>query len=1032
MPKLTEKQSLAVNKSNTNIIVSAGAGSGKTTVLKTRVERLLMEGTNINELIILTFTNAAAAEMKDRIRKVIKKNKNIAHMEEYLDSAYITTFDSFAQSMVKKYANILNMSDKFTIIDANIVNLELDKIVNDVFEELYASGDILFTKFIHEQTLKNDKDIRSSIKSVYHSLQNKIDVNEYLDSYLNHFYDISFVNETFNEFENYVFSLRDDVLELIQKLNEHASSDTQNKNEQIIAEFENASSYDELINTLDFKLVQNRNDAYDEEAKEIISKISDAKKKLKEACSYGDKKMLISNYLSTFDYAKCVIGILKEIHKRLQRFKKEKNAYEFIDIALKAIELVRDHEEVRNEIKCKTKEIMIDEYQDTNDIQEEFISYIQNNNVYMVGDIKQSIYRFRNANPYIFKSKYDNYKDDKDGFKIDLMENFRSRNNVVSIINRIFANIMTDDIGGCDYKREHMMIYGNKSYEESNFNYYNAEILNYDEKEPYSKIEKEAFIIVDDIKKHIKNKEQVTYYKDDKMCTRDIDYKDFTILIDKSTAFEDFKKILEANNIPTSIKKDINIKDEDEIHILKNLITLIIKIKKQCLDTEFTHAFASIARSYLYELSDDELFNIIINKKYKNTDIYKKCESLSVMIDSLSNRDILAKIIEEFDFYNRLLHVDNVNERLIKIEYFVNNSTDLNKFGLNIYALNDYFDEILNDKSEIKMKLASEDDNSVKIMTIHTSKGLEFPYVYLPMLTSNFYKSPNKDPFALTNKYGITLPFYNDGIGTSFVTISANIDEMKETLSEKIRLYYVALTRAKEKVIMVLPSNEIGHLTSDDNMLKYKSFADIINALKLNDISKFIEISKLNVNKDYNSVKVSNYKSMIEDSNIKIKLKELNIENKVLESKHFSKSITSIIDECLRKKLDFGTFMHYVFEVYDFKNNNLDALDISDVKKSKVMNFLKHDEVKNIKNAKIYKEHEIRFNDGSNTYHGFIDLLLEYDDHFDIIDYKLSNLESDEYRVQLSGYKKYIEENYQKKTNIYLYSINKDIFKKLN
>ena len=1032
MPNLTEKQSLAVNKSNTNIIVSAGAGSGKTTVLKTRVERLLMEGVNISDLIILTFTNAAAAEMKDRIRKVIKKNKNIAHMEEYLDSAYITTFDSFAQSMVKKYANTLNMNDRFTIIDANIVNLELDKIIDDVFEKLYASNDELFTKFIREQTLKNDKDIRSSIKSVYRSLQNKINIDEYLDNYLTHFYDDSFVNNTFNEFENYIFSLRDDVLELIQKLNEYASPDTQSKNEQAIAEFENASSYDELINTLDFKLVQNKNDAYDEEAKEIIPKMSDAKKKLKEACSYGDKKMLINNYLSTFDYAKCVVNILKEIHNRLQDFKKEKYAYEFIDIALKAIELVRDHEDVRNEIKFKTKEIMIDEYQDTNDIQEEFISYIQNNNVYMVGDIKQSIYRFRNANPYIFKSKYDNYKEDKDGYKIDLMENFRSRNNVVSIINRIFAIIMTDDIGGCNYKREHMMIYGNKSYESSNFNYYDAEILSYDEKEPYSKVEKEAFTIVDDIKRHIKNKEQVTYYKDDQMCTRDIDYKDFTILIDKSTAFEDFKKILEANNIPTSIKKDINIKDEDEIHLLKNLITLIIKIIKHCLDTEFAHAFASIARSYLYELSDDEVFNIITNKDYKDTDIYKKCESISIMLDSLSNRDILAKIIEEFDFYNRLLHVDNVNERLIKIEYFVNNSTDLNKFGMNIYALNDYFNEILNDKSEIKMKIASGDDNSVKIMTIHTSKGLEFPYVYLPMLTSNFYKTPNKNPFGLTNNYGLTLPFYNDGIGSSFVTVAANVNEMKETLSEKIRLYYVALTRAKEKVIMVLPNNEVDKLTDETNMLRYKSFADIINALKLSDITKISEISKLDVNKDYNVVKLSNYKNMIEDCNTKINLKEMNIENKVLESKHFSKAITSIIDENLRKKLDFGTFMHYVFEVYDFKNDNLDKLDISDVEKSKVINFLKHDEVKNIKNAKIYKEHEIRFNDGLNTYHGFIDLLLEYDDHFDIIDYKLSNLESEEYKVQLGGYKKYIEENYQKKTNIYLYSINKDMFKKLD
>ena len=1031
MPNLTEKQSLAVNKSNTNIIVSAGAGSGKTTVLKTRVERLLTEGVNIDELIILTFTNAAAAEMKDRIRKVIKKNKNIAHMEEFVDSAYITTFDSFAQSMVKKYANVLNMNDHFTIVDANIVNLEIDKIIDEIFENKYVS-DENFCKFIREQTLKNDKQIRSSIKSVYKSIQNKIDLEGFLDSYIDTFYSEDFVNQAFASFEEYIFNLRDDVLELISKLNDCALPETVEKNEKSVAEFAAASSYDELLDTLSFKLAQNRNGAYDDEAKEISPKIADARKKLKLACSFGDKKMLINNYLSTKDYAYCVIDILKTLHEKLQEYKKEKNAYEFIDIALKAIELVRDHEDVRNEIKYKTKEIMIDEYQDTNDIQEEFISYIQNNNVYMVGDIKQSIYRFRNANPYIFKTKYDNYKLENNGFKIDLMENFRSRNSVVTIINNIFSNIMSDDIGGCDYKKEHMMIYGNKAYESSNNDYYSTSILTYDDKGKYSRVEKEAFIIADDIKKHIKNKEQVTYYKDDKMCTRDIDFKDFTILIDKSTSFDDFKKILEANNIPTTIKKDINIKDEDEIHLLKNIITLIIKIKKHVFDSEFSHAFASIARSYLYEMDDDKLFDIVINKKYEESDIYFKCLNISKEIDALSNRDILSRIITNFDFYTKLLRVDNINERLIKMEYFVNNSTDLNKFGMNIYALNDYFDQILEDKSEIKMKISSGDDNSVKIMTIHTSKGLEFPYVYLPMLTSNFYKSPNKDLFSLSNNYGILLPFYNNGVGTSFVSTASAVNEMKETLSEKIRLYYVALTRAKEKVIMISPKLEVPNINKVSSLLKFKSFAEIINSLGLSELEETVDVETLDVNKNYNVIKLSNYKEKIPKSEVTILTKNLNVENQMLENKHFSKAINTIIDDDLRKKLDFGTFMHYVFEVYDFKDDNLDTLPIGDVEKNKVMNFLKHDEVKNIRNAKIYKEHEIRFTDGENTYHGFIDLLLEYDDHFDIIDYKLSNLESDEYKIQLDGYKKYIEENYLKPTNIYLYSINKDIFKKLD
>ncbi len=156
---------------------------------------------------------------------------------------------------------------------------------------------------------------------------------------------------------------------------------------------------------------------------------------------------------------------------------------------------------------------MIDEYQDTNDIQEEFISYIQNNNVYMVGDIKQSIYRFRNANPYIFKTKYDNYKLENNGFKIDLMENFRSRNSVVTIINNIFSKIMSDDIGGCDYKKEHMMIYGNKAYEASNDEYYRTSILTYDDTGKYSRVEKEAFIIADDIKSILKIKNKLLIIK---------------------------------------------------------------------------------------------------------------------------------------------------------------------------------------------------------------------------------------------------------------------------------------------------------------------------------------------------------------------------------------------------------------------------------------------------------------------------------------------------------------------------------------
>ena len=142
--------------------------------------------------------------------------------------------------------------------------------------------------------------------------------------------------------------------------------------------------------------------------------------------------------------------------------------------------------------------------------------------------------------------------------------------------------------------------------------------------------------------------------------------------------------------------------------------------------------------------------------------------------------------------------------------------------------------------------------------------------------------------------------------------------------------------------------------------------------------------------------------------------------------------LNKVIDRSFRETLDFGTYMHYLFEVLDFKNNNIDELDVTDEYKDNLRNFLKHDEVKNISNATIYKEHEIRFIKDGSIYHGFIDLMVEYDDHIDIIDYKLSNISSEEYVIQLSGYKEYIENKYNKPTDIYLYSIKKDIFKKLN
>lgn len=1038
MSKLTNEQQLAVDKKNTNIIVSAGAGSGKTTVLKTRVLRELKEGVNVNDLIILTFTNNAAQEMKERIRKTINENPEVADQGELIDSAYITTFDSFAQSLVKKYNYLLNIDKSFTIVDAAIVNTEISKILDEIFDELYRNHDELFEKLMKELTVKDDKDIKNSIISVYHSLINLIDRESFLDSYMDIYYKDDFVNSLFLEYEEYILNKVSKLVLLLEELDgEIIDGDKQALMQHATEGIRCATSYDDVLASIDFKLERKSDKTYTEYGMELKEQIGKIQKELKEML-VDSKKMLIKHYLSTKDYVEVIILILKELDKRVSAFKVDHNAYEFNDIALKAIELVRDNPEVAKEIRDKTFEIMIDEYQDTNDIQETFISYIENNNVYMVGDIKQSIYRFRNANPYIFKSKYDKYKDGLKGFKIDLNKNFRSRREVIENINLIFDNVMFDEIGGANYKKEHQMVFGNTSYDSVQMNDYNMEILNYKNDDcSFKNDEIECFIMAEDILRRIKNKEQVVYFDKEGLKHRDIEFSDIVILVDKGRNFELIKKILETNHIAATIDKDVSIKDEDEIYILKNIINLIICIKKGIIDTTFKHCYLSIARSYVFKISDEEIFNIFNDQTWKESALYLKCEEIAKVIDGMSNKEILTYIIGSFDIVNKLVLVGNVDEKLSKLEYFINNAISLNKFGMDIYAMSNYFEEVLHGENDIKMSSSKASGNAVKIMTIHKSKGLEFSYVYLPFLSSDFNRKVANSKFKFSNKYGFITPFYDNGRGETFVKELYNYNERIEELSERIRLFYVALTRAKEKFIMITNLDDkiepIEGIITLDDLASAKSYMHIMALLryKLKNYIKDVDVNALEVNTNYNEVFVANYKSKIPNTKEIIKVEAIKVDNSLLDNRHFSKRLSKVIDRDLKSKLDFGTFMHYVFEVYDFNNDNLNDLDIDEKYKDKIRNFLKHEETKDIKNAKIYKEHEIHFENDEAEFHGFIDLLVEYSDHFDIIDYKLSNINSEEYNNQLKGYKDYIEDKYKKKANTYLYSINKDEFKEI-
>ena len=1036
MPNWTDEQLKAINEDGKNIIVSAGAGSGKTAVLSERVLRKLKQGININELLILTFTNAAAKEMKERIRKKIQKENQLKDQLDLIDEAYITTFDSFSLSTVKKYHYLLNISPNVQIIDESLIELRKNKILDEIFEEKY--NDELFKKLISDFCVKDDDNIKNYILNISKKLDLKTNKVEYLNRYINNYFNDERINEDINLYVKLLLKKINYISELTLDISFLVDGEYYNKFSDTLSKLINSKTYEEILNNVDISL-PNLPKGSDNDVKKIKEDINGILKELKGLCKYEDIDDMKRQILSTKDYVEVIIDIILKLDDKIKQYKFTNDMYEFNDIALLAIDLLKNNEDVRLEMKNYFNEIMIDEYQDTSDIQEEFISLISNNNVYMVGDIKQSIYKFRNANPYIFKNKYDNYSDLNGGIKIDLNKNFRSRNEVINNINLIFENIMDDYIGGADYKKSHRMIFGNNSYiEKGNVNQNNnLQIYNYsfDRQSTYKKEEVEAFIIANDIKEKIDNKYKI--FDKDKLIIRNANYSDFVILMDRSTNFLLYKKIFEYLGIPLTIYKDEKITEDILLSIIKNILSLIIDIHENRYDVKFKYEFISILRSPLYEVEDSIIFDYFLDNNFKENDLYNKCKEICEYIDNTSIKNIIEIVIDKFNFYDNFIKIGNIQSNIVKLDYIKNISENFSKIGYTIKDFINYLTEIISKKYDITFNQNKDDNNSVRIMTIHKSKGLEYSICYYPGLYPSFNISDLNERFMYSNKYGIICSSFNDGIDTTIYKELLKDDYINEEISEEIRLFYVALTRAKEKMIIVMDINDDNYITKsplDSNVReKYRSFKDVILSIhNLLDSNIFnIDLDKLNISKDYNLIKNNNYLDYINIVDQKVKINEINIENNIIKEDSYSKKINKLIDNETKNNIILGTKIHYVLELVDLKNPNLDKIRVDDFIKNKVNKLLKNDVFKNVKDATVYKEYEFMYEKDDIVHHGIIDLMLIYDDKIDIIDYKLKNIEDENYILQLNGYKEYIKTKFNKETNIYLYSIIDEKIKKI-
>lgn len=1027
----TKEQETAIYTSGTNILVSAGAGSGKTAVLSTRVIEKVKNNTHIDELLILTFTNAAAGEMKERIKKKLKEN-NLTEELIRLDNAYITTFDSFALSLVKKYHYLLNIPREIGITDESILTLEKKRILNKIFDSLYEQEEENFLKLIKDFCLKDDDSLKTEILSLANTLEIRTDKEEYLNSYIEKNY-----NERIFEYllSTYKQILDTSIEELQSELEIESQYFEQDYTEKIRTTLNNLSNVldlDELIALIKSAKIPSVPKGSEDETKTAKKKLSDLLKKIKEQKTcFGNREEIIKDYQETKPYLTTVIHILKLYFKSLENWKKEHNAYDFTDIAHLSLKLLKEQESIREELKYFFKEIMVDEYQDTGDSQEEFISLIENNNVYMVGDIKQSIYRFRNANPYLFKEKYDKYQKEKGGIKIDLLKNFRSRREVLDDINVIFNPIMTNKIGNAEYIESHQMIFGNTLYEtKGNTNQnYNMDILEYDaNQKEFQKEEIEIFAIAKDILNKVKNHYQV--FDKESQELHNARWEDFCIIMDRNSSFDLTKKIFEYLKIPLSMYKDEVLTDSYDIAILKNLIELLLCIKEKKYDKTFSYAFTSIARSFLYRLSDEEIYDYLENRNFWDSKILKDLNDIVPKINSYSPKEIIELLLEKTKFYKQSITTGNVEEKQKRLEKLLDLSESLQNLNFDIYKFQEYLTDLLTEKQVIKMNLGIESENAVKIMNIHKSKGLEFNICYF----CGLYKSFSKEDIKGNIIYEKSLPIYmpNKTFGTKETVLKLLIKEKikEDDISEKIRLFYVALTRAKEKMILILPEKENTVEIKDANgtvtegiRYRYQSIADMLYSIPetLKKYKKNLKLETLELTKNY---KFSKELEKTLDSNIEqIEVQELEIQNQEeITHKTFSKKMDSIISKETKRNIDLGLKVHNTLEYIDFKNYQEDTIEDPFIR-NLINKMLQTQIFKNIKNANIYQEYEFIYEEQQQEYHGIIDLMLEYDNHIDIIDYKLNDITDEKYLSQLEGYKKYIEKNTKKEVHTYLFSI---------
>ena len=992
----SNEQRKAIDAVGCNYLISAGAGSGKTAVLCERIYELVKKERRLDNFLVLTFTNLAASEMKNRIRERLAKDSLTKEYAVEVDNAHIETFDSFYLYLARKYFYALGISKDISIIDKAIIEIKRRELLDEIFTELVESNDQSIIDLMRLFSLKNNDDLKAFILKIMDNADHKIDKEAFYHSLEFDYSSDAYINSLINDSYQLIRKKISFLISLVKSADLMNLDDVGNILDFLhgLLEKEGYSSLVEEINNSSFPAKPRGQEENMKVRRGLANFYNDNIK-----ISYPNEEEIKAAVKHNNEQIPAILRIIRRIDKEIDAYKDKHNAYSFADISRLVLKLFKDPEIVK-EVKDKFDYIMVDEYQDTNDIQESVLNVISKNNVYMVGDIKQSIYRFRNADCEIFNRKFNDYKKHLGGEEIDLNKSFRSRVDVVDFINDLFSKLMVPELNPIDYSNGHNFGFGQKEYGDSDPRYV-TEGYRYTYTVSHDSITQEIRMIVNDIINKINTHYQI--YDLSKHEYRDIEYRDFAIIIDRESEFNEFAKAISEAGVPLKSCGKEKLMTSDINVTIRNLVKLLYLALNNQYDNDYKHAFLSVARSFLIEENDQTLYEVFSNDEFSKvlvTPLGQKIELIKERLRFASLEEVMNTLFKEFSIYDKIIKIGNYYANVHKAESLLKYASQMDALGMDLSDLVNYFDNLSNFDLDIEYRDTDSQENSVTLINIHQSKGLEYNIIYYPRLNKQFNLKSFKEKFNISKKYGMLFPIKNLIANNLNYYLNRSAD-----FQEKIRLLYVAFTRAKQKIILYLGEKESNSISytlpvEADNFLKIYNLAGLGNKY-LKEYSLGEEILPLN--------------KKIEEAKdpLKLEIKSIKVESEVKEKKHASKEVVKVDESLLR----FGTEAHALLEGLDLSKK--DTSYIKDYRYRKIANNIINSELfKGVNNEQV--RHEFAYYDKENNVNGVIDCLIIKNNEIDIVDFKLKNIAEEDYDKQLRTYKAYISSISDKPIKMYL------------